>query len=60
MEEVRQDLGGGRSPLHIPGHRRHERARTPWPRPRLSTRHSILDGVILTKLDGDARGGAAL
>ena len=35
-------------------------ARTPstWPRP--STRRSASDGVILTKTDGDTRGGAAL
>ncbi len=30
------------------------------PRPRRSTRRLDLDGVILTKIDGDARGGAAL
>jgi signal recognition particle subunit SRP54 len=58
MEQVRQ-ISDRRARLHVPRHRRHDR---PGRRHRAESFHETLalDGVILTKLDGDARGGAAL
>ena len=45
---------------HLLRHRRDDRSGRGQRRPRRSTSALDLDGVILTKLDGDARGGAAL
>ena len=35
-------------------------ARSPWPSPRRSSTSAPVTGIVLTKIDGDARGGAAL
>ena len=53
------NLRDGPAPLHVPGHRRHDR---PGRGTTAEAFHKTLqlDGVILTKVDGDARGGAAL
>ena len=57
MDELKRVISGGEAERDLAGRGRHDRTgRTPPPR---STR-LIIDGVVLTKLDGDARGGAAL
>ena len=60
MDEVRHISEAVEPELHVPRHRRHDRPGRGARRPRRSTQTLELDGVILTKLDGDARGGAAL
>ncbi len=59
MDEVRRISEAVEPALHLPRHRRHDR---PGRRQLAAAFHETLelDGVILTKLDGDARGGAAL
>ena len=60
MDQVRQISGAVAAQLHVPRRRRDDRSGRGRRRPRRSTQTLALDGVILTKLDGDARGGAAL
>ena len=59
MEQVRLIYGAVAPALHVPGRRRDDRSGRRHRR-RGVPQTLAIDGVILSKLDGDARGGAAL
>jgi signal recognition particle GTPase len=60
MAEVRAISEATSPALHVPRDRRRDRSGRRARRPRVSTTRFELSGVIVTKLDYDARGGAVL